>query len=104
MKKRRVAVFTGGRFEYGILRPVIRAIADSKKLELLLVVSGIHSLKKYGSTVDIIRKDGFQISAEANFTLTEHIYRKARLEIRQGRIEVTKVFKKIKLQAKNDLF
>ena len=42
MTRRKVAVFTGSRAEYGLLIPVIRAIADAPDLEVLLIASGDH--------------------------------------------------------------
>ena len=61
--KRKILVTTGTRAEYGILRPILRAIDKSKKLELCLVVTGTHLSKKYGLTINEIKKDGFKISA-----------------------------------------
>lgn len=40
----RVAVVTGTRAEYGLLRPVIRAIADHPRLEPRIIVTGAHFL------------------------------------------------------------
>ena len=62
LKRRKILVTTGTRAEYGILRPVLKKINDSKKLELLLVVTGTHNSKKYGMTINEIKKDGFKIS------------------------------------------
>ena len=42
MANRKIAVFTGSRAEYGLLTPVIRAIAEAPGLDLLLIVSGDH--------------------------------------------------------------
>lgn len=42
MTARKVAVFTGSRAEYGLLIPVIRAIAAAPGLEVLLIASGDH--------------------------------------------------------------
>ena len=62
LKRRKILVTTGTRAEYGILRPVLKKINDSKKLELLLIVTGTHNSKKYGMTINEIKKDGFKIS------------------------------------------
>lgn len=64
MRKRRISVTTGTRAEYGILRPVLREISKSKKLELQLIVTGTHLSKKYGYTIEQIKKDGFKIAAK----------------------------------------
>jgi UDP-N-acetylglucosamine 2-epimerase (non-hydrolysing)/GDP/UDP-N,N'-diacetylbacillosamine 2-epimerase (hydrolysing) len=61
LKRRKILVTTGTRAEYGILRPVLKKINDSKKLELLLIVTGTHNSKKYGMTINEIKKDGFKI-------------------------------------------
>jgi len=62
-RRRRVAVVTGTRAEYGILQSPMRAIADHPRLELQLVVCGMHLLKRFGHTVDQIRRDGWRIAA-----------------------------------------
>ena len=59
---KRISVITGTRADYGILRPVIRKIHESKKLELCLIVTGTHLSKKHGNTISEIKKDGFKIS------------------------------------------
>ena len=46
LKRRKILVTTGTRAEYGILRPVLKKIHESKKLDLLLVVTGTHNSKK----------------------------------------------------------
>lgn len=61
MKKRKIFVTTGSRSEYGILRSVIQEISNSKKLELFLIVTGMHFSKKSGLTINEIKKDGFKI-------------------------------------------
>ena len=59
--KRKISVTTGTRAEHGILRPVLEAISKSKKLDLYLIVTGMHLSKKYGLTITEIKKDGFRI-------------------------------------------
>lgn len=61
-KKRSVLVITGTRAEYGLLRPVLRKILKSKKLELKLLVTGMHTLSAFGSTIDDIKRDGIPIT------------------------------------------
>lgn len=60
--KRKIAVVTGTRAEYGILEPLLRRITDSEDLELKLIVTGMHLLKKYGMTMKEIEKSGLTIS------------------------------------------
>ena len=60
MKK--IMVVTSTRADYGLLRPVIKRIHDSDRLELRLVATGTHLMEKYGNTVEEIEKDGFPIA------------------------------------------
>ncbi|NIP61657.1 MAG: hypothetical protein GWN40_08345 [Nitrosopumilaceae archaeon] len=43
---KKITVSTGTRSEYGILRPILHKLVASKKLELILLVSGMHLSKK----------------------------------------------------------
>ncbi len=54
---------TERRADYSRLKPVMEAVQQSKKLELLLLVTGMHLLKNFGETKKIIEKDGFKIDA-----------------------------------------
>jgi len=61
--RRRVAVVTGTRAEYGLLRTVMRAILLQPRLKLQVVVTGIHLLPEFGHTVDDLVADGWRIDA-----------------------------------------
>jgi GDP/UDP-N,N'-diacetylbacillosamine 2-epimerase (hydrolysing) len=63
MKKMRVCVVTGTRAEFGIWRPVLRAIQEAPRLELQLVATGMHLLKGFGETVREIEEEGLEIAA-----------------------------------------
>lgn len=60
----RIAVITGTRAEYGLLRSVMAAIADQPRLELQVIATGMHLLARFGKTVRDIRADGFTVLAE----------------------------------------
>lgn len=59
MKK--IAVITGTRAEYGLLKPVIDRIIRKKELELQLIVTGTHLLPEFGETYKEILADGYSI-------------------------------------------
>ncbi|MBF0385760.1 MAG: UDP-N-acetylglucosamine 2-epimerase (hydrolyzing) [Candidatus Omnitrophica bacterium] len=63
---RKVAVFTGSRSEYGILKPIMRAIKPDKSFSLQTIVSGMHLSAEFGNTLNAILKDGFEVSAKIN--------------------------------------
>lgn len=60
---RRVAVVTGGRADYGLLRPVMRAIAQEPSLELQVIAAAAHFLSSKGKTAREIEADGYTINA-----------------------------------------
>jgi UDP-hydrolysing UDP-N-acetyl-D-glucosamine 2-epimerase len=59
--RRTVAVVTGSRAEYGLLRPVMRAIREHRGLELRVVVTGTHLLRPQ-RTLDEVAAD-FELDA-----------------------------------------
>ncbi|MBW8242637.1 UDP-N-acetylglucosamine 2-epimerase (hydrolyzing) [Muricauda oceani] len=61
---KRVAVVTGTRAEYGLLRPLISAIREDKSLDLKLLVTGMHLIPEFGNTYREIESDGFTIDAK----------------------------------------
>jgi UDP-hydrolysing UDP-N-acetyl-D-glucosamine 2-epimerase len=58
---RTIAVITGTRAEYGLLRPVIRAILSHPKLKLELIVTGAHLLPPQRTIDEVVGE--FKISA-----------------------------------------
>lgn len=64
MKKKKIAIVTATRAEYGLLTPLIRRIVEDQGLALDLIVTGGHLAKQQGYTIDMIREDGFPISHE----------------------------------------
>ena len=64
MRKKKIAVVTATRAEYGLLTPLIRRIAGDQELALDLIVTGGHLAEKQGYTINRIREDGFPISHE----------------------------------------
>jgi len=63
---RKIAVVTGTRAEYGILRPVLKAIEQHPKLQLVLIATGMHLSHEFGYTVQELEKDGFRIDAKVD--------------------------------------
>lgn len=57
--RRRIAVFTSGRQDYGILRSTLFLLRADPSLELQLIVGGMHLSSKYGKTASYIEDDGF---------------------------------------------
>ncbi len=64
-KHKHISVVTGTRADYGILKPVMEAIDAHPRLELHLVVTGMHLLRTFGYTIDEVRRDGWRIDGRA---------------------------------------
>lgn len=63
MKKRKICFISERRADYSRLKPIMKAVQKSKKLELQLIVTGTHLVRDFGETKKIISNDGFKIDA-----------------------------------------
>ncbi|AEB75677.1 UDP-N-acetylglucosamine 2-epimerase [Clostridium botulinum] len=68
--KRKIAVITGTRADYGIYYSVLKAIENHKGLELHLIVCGMHLSPEFGMTINEIEKDGFKIDDKIDTILS----------------------------------
>jgi len=71
MSKRKIAVFTGNRAEYGLQFPILKAIEEHPDLECQLLVSGAHLDSDFGKTLQEIENDGYRIAAEIKIEMQE---------------------------------
>lgn len=62
--KKTIAIVTGTRAEYGLLKPLIKAIHEADNFNLQLLVTGMHLSEKYGNTINEIEADGFPITSK----------------------------------------
>src|SRR3989338_6430003 len=68
-KKRKVAVLTGGRIEFGYTRPIIREIQRRGTMDYEIVAANMHMLPEFGNTINEILRDGFKVGAAVHNTL-----------------------------------
>lgn len=68
MKK--ICVVTGSRADYGLLRPLMEGVRASPTLDLQLIVTGMHLSPEFGSTVNLIEKDGFRVDRKVETLLS----------------------------------
>ena len=68
MSKRKICVVTGSRAEYGLLYWLLKEIESDKKLELQLIVTGMHLSPEFGLTYREIEKN-FKIKKKINIFL-----------------------------------
>jgi GDP/UDP-N,N'-diacetylbacillosamine 2-epimerase (hydrolysing) len=93
--KRNICVVTGSRAEYGILKPVLKAIKENPTTNLFLVVAGMHLSPRFGFTVEEIKKDGFKVDAKVDMLLSEDSAEKMAHSIGIGIIGFTYAFEKL---------
>lgn len=67
---RKVCVFTGGRAEYGLLKPLLKELKSDPNVELQLLVSGMHLSHEFGLTYQEIEKDGYVCDEKVEMVLS----------------------------------
>lgn len=94
--KRKVCVVVTARPSYSRVKTALKAIKDHPKLELQLVVAGSALLERYGSAVNIIEKDGFEIIEKVFMVLEGDTPTSMAKTTGLGVIELSNVFNNIK--------
>ena len=56
-KKKKIIFLTGTRADYGKIKPLIMATKRNKKFQPIIIITGMHLIKKYGLTYKQIEKD-----------------------------------------------
>ena len=95
-KKRKICVTTGTRAEYGLLKPILNEISKSKKLDLYLIVTGMHLSKKHGYTISEIINDGFSVYSKIEMIPKGNSSYFMANSLGKGVIEFSQIFKKLK--------
>jgi len=68
-KKRKIAIIAGSRGEYGYYRPIIKEIKKRPGLDYGIIATNMHVLDTFGSSLNEIEKDGFDVVAAIHNTL-----------------------------------
>ncbi len=64
--QRKVAVMTGTRADFGLLRPLLAELAGRNDADLLLIATGTHLSAAHGKTLSEIEAAGFKVSASVS--------------------------------------
>ena len=59
LAKKRILFLTGTRADYGKLKPLLKEVALATEFDCRIFAIGMHTLERYGFTVEQIYKDGF---------------------------------------------
>ena len=69
-RRRKVCVVTGGRQDYGLLKPLMLEISKDKGLKLQVIATCMHLSAEFGSTYRQIEDDGFEIDERVRLDLS----------------------------------
>lgn len=94
--KRKIAVFTGNRAEYGLQYPILKAIDAHPGLEYFLLVSGAHLQEDFGYTLEEIEKDGFKAYAEVKLKMEKDTLFSTAQAIGSGILSLSRILDKIR--------
>jgi UDP-N-acetylglucosamine 2-epimerase (non-hydrolysing)/GDP/UDP-N,N'-diacetylbacillosamine 2-epimerase (hydrolysing) len=95
-EKRKIAIFTGNRAEYGLQYPIIKAISMHPMLDYFLLVSGAHLQEDYGYTLKEIEQDGFKVYHEVNLIMEhDNLYATAQA-IGSGILSLSKILDELR--------
>jgi GDP/UDP-N,N'-diacetylbacillosamine 2-epimerase (hydrolysing) len=64
MNKRKILVTLESRATYGYTKNVMNAMMKYSNLDLFTLVTGMHLVPELGNSIDLIKKDGFPVSAK----------------------------------------
>lgn len=94
MKK--ICITTATRAEYGLLRPLIKAIYEHPDFQLQLLVTGAHLSPEFGLTKEFIIKDGYVIDEEVEMLLSSDTAVGVSKSMGLGLIGYAEAFKRLK--------
>src|SRR5688572_3617888 len=94
--RRKVCVVVGSRANYSSIKSAMRAVKAHPGLELQLVVGASALLDRYGSVIDIIRRDGFEPLATLYMLIEGETPATMAKSTGLGLIELPTIFEKLK--------
>ena len=95
-KKRKIAVVLVDRANYGRLKLVLKLLKDCKEIELELICTGSMLLDRFGSAVDIVKADGFDVEEKVYIEVEGSHHVTMTKSIGLGIVEFTQVFSRLK--------
>ena len=93
---RKICVFVGSRANYSSIKSALKAIQADERLELQLVVGASAVLSRYGAVVDLIERDGFEISDRVNMIIEGETPQTMAQSTGLGLIEISGILQRLK--------
>lgn len=69
--RRRIAVVTGSRADYGLLRGILTRLSAADDVALSVIACGMHMVPRFGETWRAIEADGFPIATKIDLALDD---------------------------------
>ena len=92
----KVALVTGSRSEFYLLKNLILRLQESKKFKLNLIVTGSHISKFFGNTINDIKKEKIKVSDKVNILIKGDKEKDISKSISIGIKSFSKIFNKYK--------
>jgi GDP/UDP-N,N'-diacetylbacillosamine 2-epimerase (hydrolysing) len=89
-----IAILTGTRAEYGLLKPLIKKIQNSSQFKLNLIVTGMHLSPEYGLTYKEIEDDGVKINYKIDTLLSTDTAEGVVKSVALGLISIADIFQR----------
>lgn len=70
IKLKKIAVITGTRAEFGLLKPLLNQIEKSNPFQLQLIATAMHLSPEFGYTISEIEKSGFKVDKKVECLLS----------------------------------
>ncbi len=93
---RKIAVVTGTRAEYGLLKNTLNKIKKNNNLKLQLIVTGAHLSEEFGYTAREIIEDGFEIEENIPILMRSNSKDSISKEMGLLMIQLSQTFERIK--------
>ena len=90
---RKICYISGTRADFGIMKSTLQCINNDKKLDLRVIVTGMHLLKKYGNTWKEISASNLTIAGKVEVLLTGSEGHEMAIALGEQVIEFTKILK-----------
>jgi UDP-hydrolysing UDP-N-acetyl-D-glucosamine 2-epimerase len=94
--KRKICVVIGSRANYSSIKSAMSAIAAHPELELQVIVGASAVLDRYGTVVDLIERDGFEIAARLYMLIEGETLATMAKSTGLGLLELPSVFERLK--------
>ncbi len=93
---KKICVITGTRAEYGILKPVLKALKNNDAFELQLIATAMHLSPEFGLTYQEIEQDGFHINEPIEILLSSDSSVGISKSVGLGVISFSEAFQRLK--------